>query len=181
MTGVFLVGSHARGIAASESDVDLVVLTTEPKRYLDDFTWVSAFGDFKSIRHEDWGMVQSIRVFYEDGHEIEYGITTPALASHPIPGMPDRGSLCGKKLLRADPRMRADRRAYAVDNPSLRQRRLVCRHRHFLEQAQRHLSRPRHKRETPGCGSGSGEEEHSSSETGGSAGFHGVNQDALAN
>ena len=85
ISGVFLVGSHARETASPTSDVDLVILTSEPQRYLEDFSWVSEFGDFNSIQHEDWGAVQSIRVFYKNGPEIEYGITTPDWASSPIP------------------------------------------------------------------------------------------------
>jgi len=85
IAGVFLVGSHARGDATSESDVDLVMLTSEPKPYLDDVSWVSQFGASESVEHEDWGKVQSLRVFYAGGPEVEFGITTLDWASHPVP------------------------------------------------------------------------------------------------
>lgn len=85
ITGVFLVGSYDRGDAVPESDIDLVILTYEPKRYLDDVSWLLYFGVPESVEHEDWGNVQSLRVFYTDGPEVEFGITTPDWASHPVP------------------------------------------------------------------------------------------------
>lgn len=38
-------------------------------------SWVNNFGTPKRIAVEDWGKVQSIRVFYNDGLEVEFGIT----------------------------------------------------------------------------------------------------------
>jgi len=42
--GLALVGSHASNRARPDSDLDLLLLATEPKRYLEDTSWVSAFG-----------------------------------------------------------------------------------------------------------------------------------------
>ncbi len=77
IAGVALVGSHARGAARPDSDVDLVVVTREPGIYLDDNGWLAEFGEVESAFREDWGLVQSIRVFYAGGPEVEFGITTP--------------------------------------------------------------------------------------------------------
>jgi len=33
---------------------------------------------------EDWGKVTSLRVWYEGGEEVEFGITTPEWVPHPI-------------------------------------------------------------------------------------------------
>ena len=70
-----LVGSHARGAAQADSDIDLVVMCSDPSKYLGDTGWLSAFGEVLSTSFEDWGKVQSIRVFYRNGPEVEFGIT----------------------------------------------------------------------------------------------------------
>jgi predicted nucleotidyltransferase len=36
---IALVGSYARKTAKTESDVDLVIITTEPDKYLNDSSW----------------------------------------------------------------------------------------------------------------------------------------------
>lgn len=73
---VALVGSWARGAAQADSDVDLVIAADVPQIYLDDDAWVAAFGRVQRIEHEDWGLVQSKRVFYAGGLEVEFGLTT---------------------------------------------------------------------------------------------------------
>jgi predicted nucleotidyltransferase len=78
---VTLVGSFARGAAREDSDVDVVLMTETPQRYLQDAAWLNTFGQVASITDEDWGMVQSRRTFYSDGFEIEFSITTPQWAS----------------------------------------------------------------------------------------------------
>ncbi len=40
---VALVGSHARGVARPDSDVDVVMLTTEPEAYIDGCDWIEWF------------------------------------------------------------------------------------------------------------------------------------------
>jgi predicted nucleotidyltransferase len=99
VAGILLVGSHARGKASPESDIDLVLLTSQPALYLDDLSWVSVFGSPSSVTKEDWGKVQSVRVFYPDGLEIEYGITTPDWVSLPVPQSTRKVLAAGVKLL----------------------------------------------------------------------------------
>ena len=70
-----LVGSHARGEASPQSDVDLILLLRNPKEYLKDRNWISEFGEPGHIVQEDWGKVTSLRVLYADGLEIEYGLS----------------------------------------------------------------------------------------------------------
>ncbi|MDY7041032.1 MAG: nucleotidyltransferase domain-containing protein [Chloroflexota bacterium] len=79
-----LVGSYARGKATESSDIDLVILTSNPGRYLDEPGWIKCFGQVEKQQVEDWGMVTSLRVWYADGREVEFGLTTPAWAAHPI-------------------------------------------------------------------------------------------------
>ena len=73
-----VVGSHARGEARSDSDVDLVVVCADPTRYLRDTNWLSTFAPVTRFSLEDWGQVQAIRVFYRNGPEVEFGITGTA-------------------------------------------------------------------------------------------------------
>lgn len=99
IAGVFLVGSYARGDASAESDIDFVLLTNTPEKYLCDDAWVKNFGDPKSLSREDWGKVQSLRVYYTEGLEVEYGITTPDWAIHPVPESTRKVLEGGFKLL----------------------------------------------------------------------------------
>ncbi len=78
---VLLVGSFARGTAREGSDVDLVIITSNPQTYLQDDRWIETFGSPTRIEHEDWGLLQSKRVFYASGLEVEFGITPPAWAA----------------------------------------------------------------------------------------------------
>jgi len=78
---VAVVGSHARGTAREDSDIDVIVLTRDPDKYLDDPRWLDAFGTVRSVTREDWGAIRALRTFYDDGTEIEFGIGTPDWAS----------------------------------------------------------------------------------------------------
>jgi predicted nucleotidyltransferase len=84
VSGVALVGSYAQGSATSSSDIDLVVLTGCPDRYLEHTDWAKAFGPVGQQQIEDWGKVTSLRVWYEDSLEVEYGLTTPEWAMPPL-------------------------------------------------------------------------------------------------
>jgi len=81
---VALVGSHARNTATETSDVDLVVITRQPDRYLRNQGWIRRFGPIDQQRIEDYGKVTSIRVWYTDGREVEYGITGESWAALPL-------------------------------------------------------------------------------------------------
>ena len=119
IVSVALVGSHARGSARSDSDVDFVIQCTRPAHYLEDLTWISEFGVAQSVSIEDWGLVQSVRVFYADGPEVEYGITSSAWVTLPL----DEGTI---KVLRDGVIVLLDRDgslARAVDSVK---RRLEC-------------------------------------------------------
>ena len=82
--GVALVGSYARNAAKDDSDIDLVLLTDQPSKYLDDIHWSTRFGNLKKFQIEDYGKLVSLRIWYSNGLEVEYGITTPDWASLPL-------------------------------------------------------------------------------------------------
>ncbi len=93
------MGSYARDAATQDSDVDLLILTTDISKYINDRSWVSLFGEAPEFSVEDWGKVTSLRTFYKGGLEVEYGLSTPDWAKRPM----DAGSLAvvsdGMKIL----------------------------------------------------------------------------------
>jgi hypothetical protein len=82
--GVALVSSYARDAAAETSDVDLVVLARDPKVYLNDQGWVRQFGEPSRLQIEDYDALTSLRAWYSDGGEIEYGFTDQTWAAVPL-------------------------------------------------------------------------------------------------
>ena len=83
-----VVGSYARAEAHADSDIDMVLICSDPTRYLADPSWASAFGKVTDLVTEDWGLVKSVRVFYQDGPEVEFGIAVTAWTDIP----PDPGT-----------------------------------------------------------------------------------------
>jgi predicted nucleotidyltransferase len=79
-----LVGSYARGAAREDSDIDLVILTEQPEQYLDNVEWTKEFGVVEKYQSEDYGKLTSLRVWYENGPEVEYGISTPDWVAVPL-------------------------------------------------------------------------------------------------
>lgn len=79
-----LAGSRARGTAGLRSDVDLVILARAPRVYLKDTAWTAFFGIVDKQQTEDYGRVQSLRVWYRGGLEVEYGWTDAGWAALPM-------------------------------------------------------------------------------------------------
>jgi predicted nucleotidyltransferase len=86
ISAVILVGSYARGEARLDSDIDLVIIAESPERYLLEQSWLENFGQPLKTQHEDWGLVQSLRVWYGSGLEIEFGFTSNAWIAEPLDG-----------------------------------------------------------------------------------------------
>jgi predicted nucleotidyltransferase len=76
LLGVALVGSCARGTERVDSDIDLVLITKDSIWWLESDEWLKRFGNFMTVDLEDYGSVQSRRVRYENGVEVEFAITT---------------------------------------------------------------------------------------------------------
>jgi predicted nucleotidyltransferase len=83
---VALVGSYARGTARADSDVDLLLLTDRPGDLMADMAWLSQLGRVTRVGVEDWGRVTSVRAWYADGVEVEFGLSTVDWATRPDPG-----------------------------------------------------------------------------------------------
>jgi predicted nucleotidyltransferase len=82
--GLVLVGSYARNEARPDSDLDLILLASQPQEFVNDPEWIKDFGQVKSYEVEDWGLVTSLRVYYKGGLEVEYGLTSSEWVSIPI-------------------------------------------------------------------------------------------------
>ncbi len=81
ISGLALVGSYARNTPTETSDVDLVLITTQPDHYLTDPGWIHYFGQVDRWQVEDNGRLTSIRVWYKDSLEVEYGVTDESWAA----------------------------------------------------------------------------------------------------
>ena len=65
--------------------MDLLIVTSAPRRYVEDHEWVTAFGSPETIALEEWGAVRSLRVRFARGPEVELGVTTPEwLGTDPV-------------------------------------------------------------------------------------------------
>jgi hypothetical protein len=65
-----------------------VILSERPHEILNDLTWIKQFGTVVRKEIEHWGRLDSVRVWYDDGLEVEFGVTTVEWAS-----IPDEGTL----------------------------------------------------------------------------------------
>lgn len=81
---VALVGSWARGGARPDSDLDLMLLVSQPRLLQRDTGWLEAipWGAARPAywQDEDYGAAWSRRVFLEDGSELEFTFSLPAWA-----------------------------------------------------------------------------------------------------
>ena len=95
--GVAVVGSWARGSARMDSDVDIVVVTSEVPRYAGCGGWIGpALGQTAAIvQTQEWGLLTERRVRLPSGLEVEFGFVPPSWAdTDPVdPGT--AGVVCG--------------------------------------------------------------------------------------
>ncbi len=77
--GVAVVGSWARSEPRMDSDVDLVILTTEQGAYSASEDWASAAVSQPAeiIRTQEWGPMTERRLRLASGLEIEFGFAPP--------------------------------------------------------------------------------------------------------
>lgn len=81
---MLLVGSQANGSARPDSDIDLIVICTNPAEYINNPSWATEFGPVRELVEEDWGAVGTIRAFYARGTEIEFNFAEPRWLAEPL-------------------------------------------------------------------------------------------------
>jgi len=78
-----LCGSYARGTARPDSDIDIALVSPDPNSLLNERDWLDTFGTPTAVGVEDYGLVQSIRVYYGT-LEVEFGIAGLEWVEPPI-------------------------------------------------------------------------------------------------
>ncbi len=66
-----------------------MILSPQPRALLDRHDWLHVFGDPRTVKRETWGIVESLRVEYRGGVEVEFTVGAEDWASLPL----DRGTL----------------------------------------------------------------------------------------
>lgn len=82
--GVALVGSFARGDFNFMSDVDFIIISTNKELTLKIIQSDFHYGDINSYQLEEWGILTSLRIFYRNGLEVEYGVATKQWVDEPL-------------------------------------------------------------------------------------------------
>lgn len=77
---IALVGSWARGEARCGSDLDLVLLTTDPGRYLETDDWALSLGA-TVVATRQWGVLTERRLIMATGMEVDFGVVDPSWAA----------------------------------------------------------------------------------------------------
>lgn len=85
---VLIVGSYARGTNQENSDIDVVIITSDKAGMLANPAFTEQFGEIMKRQTEYYGACTSIRVWYRDGKEVEFGIVEPSWIATPL----DRGT-----------------------------------------------------------------------------------------
>jgi len=99
LDSLLLVGSYARNKAHQDSDIDLVLIFNNPKKYVNNLGWIKEFGEIEKHEIEYWGRVISIRTWYKNGIEVEFGITSTEWAEIPVDSGTFRVVSDGSKIL----------------------------------------------------------------------------------
>jgi len=84
--GAALVGSFARGNFHSGSDVDLVIIVDDQAAILSAVRNEFNYGEITRWALEEWGILTSLRAYYTNGLEVEYGVVTSVWCSEPLDG-----------------------------------------------------------------------------------------------
>jgi predicted nucleotidyltransferase len=80
IVGLLLVGSCARNAVRPDSDIDVVLLTTDEPRYLLEDAWAVELGLGELIRTRPWGPITERRYSTASGLEVEMNIGSPTWA-----------------------------------------------------------------------------------------------------
>jgi len=81
---VALMGPYAHKMATEVSDVDLIVVVSSPNIYLKYRQWTGLFGNVVREQTEFYEKCTSLRVWYDEGIEVEYGFVDESWAALPV-------------------------------------------------------------------------------------------------
>lgn len=81
---IVLVGSFARETNQPGSDIDVCIITDYKEELLNKLSFIHTFGPVNNYIIEYWGACTSIRVWYVEGEEVEFGIVKPSWYSLPL-------------------------------------------------------------------------------------------------
>ena len=79
-----VVGSYANGTHTPTSDLDLCIIATDKEQMLAHHDFVKQFGAIEREQRESYGACTSIRVWYKEGPEVEFGIVAPSWLDVPL-------------------------------------------------------------------------------------------------
>ncbi|MDD4296354.1 MAG: nucleotidyltransferase domain-containing protein [Ruminiclostridium sp.] len=96
---IILVGSFARGTHKADSDIDLVILTSNKQHYIDNTQIFSTFGLIDRSNIEFYGECTSIRIWYKNGLEVEFGMVPLTWIDLPLDSGTERTLSDGYKIL----------------------------------------------------------------------------------
>ena len=96
---IILVGSYAKGTQKVDSDIDLVFLTSNKQHYIDNPHIFSNFGLIDKSNIEFYGECTSIRIWYKNGLEVEFGIVPLKWIDLPLDYGTERTLSDGYKIL----------------------------------------------------------------------------------
>lgn len=82
--GIIIIGSYARGTNKENSDLDIVIITSNKSGMIANQDFTQDFGKVYKQQIEYYGACTSIRVWYEDEKEVEFGIVEPSWISMPL-------------------------------------------------------------------------------------------------
>ncbi|MDQ4107018.1 MAG: nucleotidyltransferase domain-containing protein [Actinomycetota bacterium] len=75
---VELAGFWSHGDDRMDSDVDILLLTTEKRLYLGDEAWARDLGGLRIVKTERWGSLTERPFVLPSGLEVEVGIAPPS-------------------------------------------------------------------------------------------------------
>jgi predicted nucleotidyltransferase len=85
VVGLILVGSYARDCPRIGSDVDLILITTHPDRYLEHDDWLTELvPGGRLIRAKRWGAVSERRLRLRTGLHVELNVADQTWADLPL-------------------------------------------------------------------------------------------------
>jgi predicted nucleotidyltransferase len=99
LDSLLLVGSYASNKARQDSDIDLVLIFNDLNKYVNNLDWIKEFREIVKYEIEYWGRVISVRAWYKNGIEVEFGITSTEWSEIPVDNGTFRVVSNGSKIL----------------------------------------------------------------------------------